>query len=171
MVIALEFRARHGRRRAGNPSTMSAVRQKASRSTGRRQQLENVVVDSLSRTQRADRLNADMVSTSVPMLADSGSDRALVAPRHHRVEKALRAAAREIILPETLAPPAVDVILELQIPRECFACGATRSRRVGLQQDPKFRAQQLSGPEDRTRLCGMIWRRVVRVRAIGKFGR
>ena len=43
-----------------------------------------------------------MVGAGVPMLLDPRADRALVPPRDHRVEKALRTSPREIVLTEAL---------------------------------------------------------------------
>src|SRR5580693_9934046 len=168
--------ARYGGKpcRPADQSTMSDARQNASRSARGRQQFENSVVNDLPRPRRTalgtDRLDADMVGAGVPVLLDPGADRALIAPRDHRVQKALRAAPREIVITEALAPPAVDVVLELHIARKRLARGAPRRRRVGLQQNPDFRAQQLAGAEDRAGLRGMLRRRVVGVRTIGELG-
>src|SRR5260370_750520 len=82
------------------------------------------------------------------------------APRHHGVEKALRAAAGEVVVTKPLAPPTVDVVLELQIAGKRLTCRAARRCRIGLEQHPHLRAQQLAGTEDRACLRCMLWRRV-----------
>src|SRR5438270_9842247 len=97
---------------------MSAARRNASRSAGGRQQFENSVVDDLPRTLRIDRLDADMVGAGFPVLLDPCADCSLVAPRDHRIEKPLRAAPREVVITEALAPPTVDVFLKLHIRRK-----------------------------------------------------
>src|ERR1700738_3253353 len=108
--------ARYGGKpcRPADQSTMSDARQNASRSARGRQQFENSVVDDLPRPRRTalgtDRLDADM--------GGAGAHPPLVAPRDHRVQKALRAAPREIVITEAFAPPAVDVVLELHIARK-----------------------------------------------------
>src|ERR1700686_3874323 len=107
-----------------------------------------------------------MVGAGFPVLLDPCADCTLAAPRDHRVEKAFRAAPREIVITETLAPPTVDIILELHIARKRLTRGAARGGRVGLQEDPDFRTKELAGAEDCTGLCGMLRRRVVRVRTI-----
>src|ERR1700724_4104905 len=90
--------ARYGGKpcRPADQSTMSDARQNASRSARGRQQFENSVVDDLPGPRRTalgtDRLDADMVGAGVPVLLDPGADRALGAPRDHRVQQALRAA-------------------------------------------------------------------------------
>ena len=54
-----------------------------------------------------------MVGAGVPMLLDAGPDRIFVAPRHHRIEKAVRTPAGKIGVAKALAPPAIDVVFEL----------------------------------------------------------
>src|SRR5438128_10961135 len=102
---------------------MSVERRNPSRSARWRQELEQLLVDDLPRALSADRLDADMVGAGFPVLLDPSPDRAFVAPRHHRIEKAIRAAAGEVVIAKALAPPAVDVILELQIPGQSLARG------------------------------------------------
>ena len=85
---------------------MSAERRNPSRAVRRRQQVQDSLVDHLARALETDRLDADMVGAGVPVLLDPGADRAFIAPRHHGIEKALRAAAGEVIA-KPLAPPAV----------------------------------------------------------------
>src|SRR6516162_10067522 len=106
-----------------------------------------------------------MVGAGFPVLLDPCADCSLVAPRDHRVEKAFRAAPGEVVITEALAPPAVDVILELHITRKRLTRGP-----VGLQQDPDFGTKKLAGPEDGAGLRGVIWRRIVWVRTIGELG-
>src|SRR5260370_20463181 len=94
-----------------------------SRSVRRRQQVQDPLVDNLPRALATDRLDADMVGTGVPVLLNPGADRAFVTPRHDGVEKAHRAAAGAVVVTKPLAPPAVDVVLELQIAGKCLPCG------------------------------------------------
>src|SRR5215469_18738774 len=124
--------------------TMSAAGPEPSRSPRRRQQVEHALVGAFPRSLRNDRLDADMIGTGVPMLLDTGADLALVAPRHHRIDKAVGTAAGEVVVAEALPPPAVDIILELQIARESLAGGSTRLRLIGLEQHPDLGAQQLA---------------------------
>ena len=44
-----------------------------------------------------------MVGAGVPMLLDAGADRGLVAPGDHRVDKAVGAAAGELVVAKALA--------------------------------------------------------------------
>src|SRR5271165_4939529 len=123
------FPSRHDRRpcRYGGPtSTMSVERREPSSGPRRRQKVEHAFVGRFSRALGADRLDADMVGAGVPVLLDASADRAFVAPRHHGVEKAIRAAASEIGIAEALATPTADIIVELQISGECLARGAAR---------------------------------------------
>src|SRR4051794_21896166 len=99
-----------------------------------------------------------MVGAGIPVLFDPCADCSYVTPRDHRIEKPLRAAPREIVITEALAPPAVDVILELHITRKRLTRGTARRGRVGLQQDPDLRAQQLAGTEDGAGLRSMLRR-------------
>ena len=82
-----------------------------------------------------------MVGTGVPMLLDSASDRPFVTPRHHGIEEAVGASVGKVVVAKALATPTIDVVFKLQIARERLACGTARSRWVGLEQDPDFRAQ------------------------------
>src|SRR6516225_819860 len=120
---------------------MSVARRMPSRSARGCQQVENSLLD-LARALGIYRLDADMAGAGVPMLLDAGADRVFVAPRRHRIEKALRTAAGEVVVTEAFAPPAVDVVFQLQIAGERLSRGAARSGRVGFEQDPDFRAQQ-----------------------------
>src|SRR5215469_3816270 len=110
---------------------MSAARRSASRSARGRQQLENTVIDDQLRTLRSDRLDADMVGAGVPVLLNPCADRAFVAPCDHRIQKSLRATSGQVLIPEALSPPAVDVVFQLHIARQRLACGAARRRGVG----------------------------------------
>src|SRR5580693_1659128 len=127
---------------------MSAARRNASRSARGRQQFENSVVDDLPRALRRDRLDADMVGARLPVFLDAGADRALVAPGHQSVEEAIRTAAGEVFVVKVLAPPAVDVVVELEIAGERLARCLVRLPRVGFEQHPYLGAQQLAGAKD-----------------------
>src|SRR5205809_542043 len=63
----------------------------------RGEQRQHLVVGP-ARAVRADRLDADMVGAGFPMLGDAFSDRRLVAPGDIGVDKALGAAAGEVII-------------------------------------------------------------------------
>src|SRR5690242_6071122 len=111
---------------------MSAVDRNASRSARGRQQVQNPLVNGLPRTFWTDRLDADMVGAGVPVFLDAGPDRTFITPGDQRVEKAIRTAAGKICFAEVLAPPAVDVIVELEIAGERLARRLVRLGPVGF---------------------------------------
>src|SRR5260370_23799539 len=121
------------------------------------QQRQHLVVGS-ARTVGADRLDADMVGAGVPMLLDALADRRLIAPGDIGVDKAVGAAAGEIIVAKAEPAPVVDVIVEPQVVGKRLAGEGTRLRRIAFEQHPDLGAQQFAAAEDMPRLGGVLRR-------------
>ena len=108
-----------------------------------------------------------MVGAGVPMLGDAPADRRLAAPGDIGIDKAVGAAAGQIIVAETEPAPIVDVIVEPHVVGERLAAERAGLCRIGLQQHPHLGTQQLAGTEDAARLGGVLGRDVVGMRAVG----
>src|SRR6266849_3650109 len=106
-----------------------------------------------------------MVGTGLPMLRDALPDRRLAAPGDVGVNKAVGAAAGEVIVAKAKPAPVVDVIVEPQVVGERLASKGARLCRVALQQHPHLGAEQLAGTENAARLGGVLGRDVVGMRA------
>ena len=89
---------------------MSAGGREPSRSPRRGQQVEHTFAGCVLSFRPTDRLNTDMVGAGVPMLLDAGADRTFVAPRHHRIEKAVSSPAGKIGVTKALASPPIDIV-------------------------------------------------------------
>src|SRR6476646_8329210 len=108
-----------------------------------------------ARTVGTDRLDADMVGAGIPVLLDPPTYRRLVTPGDIGVDKPIGAAIGKLV-GEADAAPIVGVIVELHIGRQRLAGGGARFRRVGFQQHPDFRAEELAGAEDPARFGGVL---------------
>ena len=60
-------------------------------------------------------LHANVVGTSIVVLAHPGRDRIDVTPRHERIDQPIRPRMREIVLTEAKAAQIVGVVRELEI--------------------------------------------------------
>src|SRR5206468_2661403 len=92
------------------PYRMGASSPDSGRSGARREGGEQPLVGQRGRgLVRIERLDADMVGAGCPVLVDAPADRRRVAPRDHRVDQAIGAAAGEVWRREAEAEQAVAV--------------------------------------------------------------
>src|SRR5262249_46773403 len=92
----------------------------------RRQQIDDALVNDLRCAIEPDRLDAHVVGAGVPMRLHARADRGFVAPGDVGVDKAVGAAAGEIIVGEAEPAPVVHVIVELHIALERDTANAPR---------------------------------------------
>src|SRR5271155_1100963 len=95
----------------------------------RREERQHLLVG-LAPAIQADRLDADMVGAGAPMLLEPGADLTFIAPRHILIDKAIGAAAGEIIVAKAEPAPIVEVVVEPQVVGERLAAQRARLRRA-----------------------------------------
>jgi hypothetical protein len=88
---------------------------------------------------RAERLHADMVGARVEMRLHPSGHRLDVAPGDDRVDEAVAAVARDVLLGETKPEKVIAIVVERQVLAHVGPCRRTRLFRVAVEQEALFR--------------------------------
>ncbi len=112
-----------------------------------------------------------MVGAGLMEGADPGADRVDVAEREQRVEQAVAAATRQVLLGEAQPQPVVGVVGQREVVGQGGAGGGAGPVQVGVQDDAQFGRQQpvrARGRRGPGATCSTVYE--VRVRAARPFG-
>ena len=118
-----------------------------------------------------ERVDADMICSGCPVLADTRDERLLITPGNQRIDQPVRQAAGEVAVVETGAAPTVHVVRQGEIWQQVRARDTAGTCGIGFEHDLLLHTQELAGSENRACLGGLRNRRVVGMRAVGEIPR